>query len=64
MSIQKMREDIGILARQLVYIEAIRRTETEPSGYPGDRKNRSAAIRKDYLANYEKVAEIDARRSK
>lgn len=64
MSAQKMREDIAVLARQLVYIEGIRLAENQPGGYPGDRKNRAAAILKDYLANFEAVAEIVARRSK
>jgi len=59
-----MSEDIGTLAKQLAYIKAIRQAENQPGAYPGDRKNRAAAIRKDYLANFEKVGEIVARRSK
>jgi hypothetical protein len=62
MSIQKMREDIGILAKQLAYIEAIRLAENQPGGYPGDKRARAAAILKDYLVNFEKVAEIADRR--
>jgi hypothetical protein len=57
-----MREEIGILAKQLAYIEAIRQAEAATSGYPSDRKARASAILKDYLANFEKVQEIVARR--
>jgi hypothetical protein len=57
-----MREDIGILAKQLAFIEEIRQAETALSGYASDRKARAGAILKDYLANYELVKEIIARR--
>jgi hypothetical protein len=57
-----MREDIGILARQLAYIEEIRQAETALGGYASDRKARAGAILKDYLVNFELVQEIVARR--
>lgn len=64
MSIQKMREDIGVLAKQLVYIEEIRQAENAPGRYASERKAKAERVLKVYLENFPAVEEIADRRSK
>lgn len=64
MSIQKMREDIGVLAKQLVYIERIRQAENAPGRYQSERRANAERILKVYLENYSAVVEVADRRTK